>query len=508
MGRQEEIVKERIKRLEELKKTGVNPYPQNFEPKDKSSELQEKYSKLKSGEKTAYKTKIAGRLMNFRDFGKIAFGVLQDGKGKIQITLQKEETPNKTGEFFRKFVDVGDIIGIEGKVHRTERGELSVLVNKVDILSKAVLPLPEKWHGLQDKEERYRKRYLDLMMNPESKKVFETREKIIDIMRTLLKEKGFNEVETPLLQTVYGGASAAPFKTHLNALDIGLFLAISPELYLKRLIVGGFDRVFTITRNFRNEGIDFTHNPEFTMMEYYAAYKDYEFHMEFTEEFFKRLIKELKLPEKIEYRGKSINIKPPFKRVTFRDLIFKETGIDINKVNDFQKLRKEIISKKLEGVNVQGTIHYGELLDEMYKRVVRPKIIQPTFLTHYPVEMIALAKRNEKDTSKINSVQLIVDGAEMLKAYDELNDPFDQEMRLKEQQELLQKGATEAMPLDEDFITALKYAMPPTAGYGMGIDRLTMLLTGQESIRDVILFPFMKPEENKEDKNDGNNNKK
>lgn len=494
MGREEQIISERLKKIHQLREQGVNPYPQIFEQKEKAANLQEEFKKIKNGEKTKTSATIAGRLMNFRDFGKIAFGVLQDSSGKIQITLQEKETPEKIISFCKKYLDRGDIVGIKGIIHRTERGELSILVKDAELLSKSILPLPEKWSGLQEKEERYRKRYLDLIMAPEVKKVFQTREKIIDTLRNLLKEKEFVEVETPVLQSVYGGASATPFETHLNSLDIDLFLSISPELYLKRLVVGGFDRVFTICKNFRNEGIDFQHNPEFTMMEYYCAYKNYEFHMEFTEELFKRLRKELKLSDTIEYRGKKISLKTPFKRVTFRNLLIKEIGIDVDKANTFEKLKKEILSKDLKDVNVSQCAHYGALLDELYKRVVRPNIIQPTFLTHYPVEMIALAKRNEKDPTKINSVQLIIDGAEIIKAYDELNDPIDQENRLKEQQQLLSDGENEAMPFDEDFINALKYAMPPTAGYGMGIDRITMLLTGQDSIRDVILFPFMRPQ--------------
>ena len=494
MGREHQIIQERIKKLNSLKRDGINPYPQIFEVKDYSADLQEKHKSLKSGAKLKSKVRIAGRLMSIRDFGKIAFGVLRDRKGKIQIALQKGETSEKAKNFFKKYVDSGDIIGIEGTIWRTERGELSVVVKDLTMLTKSLLPLPEKWHGLQDKEDRYRKRYLDMIMNDSIKEVFLAREKIISTVRELLKEKEFVEVETPNLQTMYGGASAEPFTTHLNALDIDLYLSISPELYLKRLVVGGLDRVFTICKNFRNEGIDHQHNPEFTMMEYYCAYKDYNFHMKFTEELFNKLRKELKLPEVIEYRGNKISLRTPFKKVTFRDLLLREADIDIDKENNFNLLKKAITDKSLKDVNVKDCNHYGALLDELYKRVARPNIIQPTFLTHYPVEMIALAKRNESDNTKINSVQLIIDGAEVIKSYDELNDPLDQESRLREQQSLLQKGDDSAMPLDGDFITALKYGMPPTAGYGLGIDRLTMILTGQESVRDVILFPFMKPE--------------
>ncbi|MBX4196891.1 lysine--tRNA ligase [Candidatus Pacearchaeota archaeon] len=499
MGRQDEITAERLKKLKELRDKGIDPYPQKFERKDTAADLQSKYKKLKNEGKDKYKATIAGRLMSFRDLGKIAFGVVQDATGKIQVVIEEKETPEKIKDFAKKYVDVGDFIGVEGPIFRTQRGELSVVVKDITLLSKSILPLPDKWHGLEDKEERYRKRYLDLVMDPKVKEVFLKREKIIDVVRGLLKEKEFVEVETPLLQAVYGGASATPFTTHLNALDIDLFLSISPELYLKRLIVGGFDRVFTICKNFRNEGIDFQHNPEFTMMEYYSAYDNYEFHIEFTEELFKRLLKELNMTAMIGYRGKQISLEPPFKKITFRDLIMDKAGIDIDKANTFDKLKSEIVKKKIANINLKEATHYGSLLDELYKRIARPSIIQPTFLTHYPVEMIALAKRNEKDKTKINSVQLIIDGAEILKAYDELNDPIDQEDRLKEQQKLLQSGAGEAMPYDDDFITALKYGMPPTAGYGMGIDRLTMLLTGQDSIRDVVLFPFMKPQEKKED---------
>ena len=492
MGREEQIIGERKRKIDELRKLGVNPYPHKFDKKNSAGELHEKFGKL-GKEKFGKGVSVAGRVMSVRNLGRISFVKLQDSSGNIQIVLQDEHTKESVMKFVKKFIDSGDFVGVVGKVYRTQRGELSVMADKVELLSKSIKPLPEKWHGLKDKEERYRKRYLDLIMNPDVKEVFEKREIIVNEVRALLKEEGFTEVEIPTLQSIYGGASSKPFKTHLNALDIDLFLSISPEIYLKRLVVGGFERVFTICKNFRNEGIDAFHNPEFTMMEYYVAYKNYEYHMEMAEKFFNRIKKKLKLGDKIEYQGTQINLKTPFKRVKFRDLILKETGIDIDKADNFEKLEKEIKAKNLKDVDIKNCKHYGSLLDELYKRVVRPKIIQPTFLTHYPVEMIALAKRNEKDERKINSVQLIINGAEIVKAYDELNDPIDQENRLKEQARLLKKGDEEAMPMDEDFVNALQVGMPPTAGYGMGIDRLVMLLTNQPSIRDVILFPFMKP---------------
>jgi len=493
-GRERQIIEERIRKIQALRKEGINPYAYKFEGKrDYSESLRKEFAKLK-GEEYGRETLVAGRIMTKRILGKIAFVKLQDLRGNIQIVFQKGETPDDVFKFLKK-VDSGDIIGVKGRVFRTQRGELSIMAQELTILTKAILPLPEKWHGLKDKEERYRKRYLDLIMNPEIKEVFEKRAVIIDEIRNLLKEEGFLEVETPTLQTIYGGASAKPFITHLNALDIDLFLSISPELYLKKLIVGGYEKVFTICKNFRNEGIDALHNPEFTMIEYYIAYQNYEYHMKIAEKLFARLRKKLKLGDKIEYQGKKINLKAPFKRIKFRDLLLRETGIDVDKVDSFEKLKKEIVKRKLGDIG--NCKHYGALLDELYKRVVRPKIIQPTFLTHYPVEMIALAKRNENDPRKINSVQLIINGAEIVKAYDELNDPQDQRERLAEQAKLLRKGDEEAMPMDESFISALETGMPPTAGFGMGIDRLVMLLTNQPSIRDVLFFPFMKPEGSK-----------
>lgn len=493
MGREEQIVQERLKKLVALREEGVDPYPQEFE-KTHDTDYVNQFSSLKPGQAAGEHMQTAGRVMLKRDMGKIAFLTIQDWKGNLQLVFQKGETPEKVFPLMKK-LDVGDIIGVEGHIIRTQRGELSLQVQGLQLLSKSLQPLPEKWHGITDKEERYRKRYLDMIMHPEVRDTFLLRSKIVSVLRDLLREEGFVEIETPTLQGVYGGASAQPFMTHLNALDIDLYLSISPELYLKRLVVGGVEKVYTICKNFRNEGIDATHNPEFTMMEYYAAYKTYEYHMRFTEKLFYQLIKELNLPEKIRVGGEEISLKPPFKQVAFRDLLKKEIAIDINQEDTFEKLAAAIKKKKLKGVEISGCSHYGALLDELYKRVVRPNIIQPTFLTHYPVEMIALAKRNKKDPKKINSVQLLVNGAEMMKAYDELNDPLDQEARLNEQAALLKKGDGEAMPMDEDFIAALKLGMPPTAGYGMGIDRLVMLLAEQESIRDVIPFPFMRPED-------------
>src|SRR3989344_2025514 len=487
-GREKQIIDERIKKIGALRDRGIDPYPQDFEKKNSCLEIREKYSKLKEEGTSKDVVVTAGRVMLKRSMGKIAFGTVHDDGGKIQVLVQDE----KCMELF-KLVDAGDIIGVVGNPMKTKRGELSILAKEIRLLSKSVKPLPEKWHGLTDVEERYRKRYLYLIMNDDVREVFVLRSKIIQLLRDFLIGEGFMEVETPIVQGVYGGAYAKPFITHINALDIDAYLAVSPELYLKRLIVGGFEKIFTICKNFRNEGIDFAHNPEFTMMEYYVAYKNYEYHIDFIQRFFEKLKREIGLKDSIEYRGNKISLKTPFKRMTFRDLLLKEIAIDIDVDNSFEKFKSAIKKKNLK-VDISHCKHYGSLLDEVYKRLIRPNIIGPLILTHYPVEMIALAKRNKDDLSKINSVQLIIDGAELFKAYDELNDPIDQEERFNEQDKLKNIGDEEAMPKDKDFVNALMYGMPPTAGFGMGIDRLVMLLSGKDSIRDVIFFPFMKPE--------------
>jgi lysyl-tRNA synthetase class 2 len=491
-GREKQIVDQRLEKIEKLRAEGVDLYPQDFEKKDWCSDLQKKYSKLKNEAVSKDVVVTAGRLMLKRSMGRISFGTISDDGGRIQILVQKGESSEEAIKGF-KDLDVGDFVGVSGRPMRTKRGELSILSDEVRILTKAIRPLPEKFHGITDKEERYRKRYLDLIMNDEVRDAFRMRSKIIRVLRDFLVEEGFMEVETPLIQSVYGGASSKPFVTHINALDMDAYLSISPELYLKRLIVGGYEKVFTICKNFRNEGVDYSHNPEFTMVEYYAAYKNFEYHVDFIQRFFTKLRKELKLGNFIEYRGNKISLKTPFKRIRFRDLILENLGIDINEANDFEKFKAALKSKKID-VDVSGCHHYGSLLDEVYKRLIRPNIIQPTLLTHYPVEMIALAKRNKEDSSKINSVQLIIDGAEVVKAYDELNDPIDQRDRLGWQESLKDGGDDEAMPMDEDFIDSLMYGMPPTAGFGMGVDRLVMILMGKDTIRDVIFFPFMRPE--------------
>ncbi len=491
MGREDLIIGERKRKLEELRKLGINPYPHKYCPEDFSSEIKEKYKKLKENQKTKDYVKIAGRVMTIRDLGKLIFTTIQDSYGKLQIILQKDETSKNDFEIFKKYIDVGDFIGAEGIIMKTKTGEISVLIKKMQIITKSILPLPEKWHGIIDKEERYRKRYLDLIMNPEVKKVFEKRTIILDSIREFLKKKEFVEIETPYLQTIYGGAAAKPFKTHLNALDIDLYLAISPELYLKRLIVGGYEKIYTIARNFRNEGIDRWHNPEFTMMEIYQAYADYNDMMDLFEDIYENACKKVNGSTKVEFRGKVVDFKKPWKRMTMAQAIKKYAGIDVEKMSE-----KEMCNF-IEKNNVDCKQKcWGWGVQAIFEHFCEEKIEQPTFIINHPLETTPLCKlhRNDKLCRTIERFEPFCMGAELGNAYSELNDPIMQRKLLEEQQKMLAKGDEEANPLDEDFINAIEIGMPPTGGLGLGIDRMVMLLTGQESIRDVLLFPFMKPE--------------
>jgi lysyl-tRNA synthetase class 2 len=489
MSREDQIINERLKKIQELRKAGINPYPYSYDIKNHSKELHEKYSKLKNEEKTKDVVSLAGRVVSVRDLGKIAFLVLQDELGRIQLVIQEGETHDKIIEFAKKNVDLGDFIGVEGFVFRTKRGELSVLVKTLTLLTKAILPLPEKWHGLQDKEERYRKRYLDLLMSPDVREVFNKREKILDAVREFLKTRGFHEIDTPYLQTVYGGAAAKPFKTHLNALNIDLFLAISPELYLKRLIVGGYEKVFTIARNFRNEGIDRWHNPEFTMMEIYWAYTDYKDMMSLMEDLFEYVIKKVNGSTKITIKGTEVDFKKPWKRITMADAIKNSAKIDVMRMNE-KELREFIEENKVE-LKGKG---WGWQVQSIFEHFCEKDLIQPTFVIDHPKETTPLCKIHRNNPKLIERFEAFCLGTELSNAYSELNDPMEQRKLLEEQQKELKSGNEEANPYDEDFVNALEIGMPPTGGIGIGIDRMVILLTGQESIRDIIMFPFMRPE--------------
>jgi len=494
MTREEEMLKERIKKIDELKKLKIETYPYSFDQKDHADELQKKYSNIKPEEKTKEKAIVAGRLTTIRLMGKINFATLQDASGKIQIVIQEDEIGKEELDFFAKYIDSGDFVGVEGTVFRTKRGELSILAKKITLLTKSVLPLPEKWHGLEDKEERYRKRYLDLIANPEVKKTFEIRTKIIQAIREYLNSKGFIEVETPLLQPVYGGAEAKPFMTHLNELNIDMFMSISPELYLKRLLVGGFEKIYTICKNFRNEGIDKSHNPEFTMLECYQAYADYDTMMNLYEEIYEYVINKLNLNAEIEYQGKVLNFKRPWNKVAMYDGL-KKHGIDVKKISDKDLLKK---AKELK-LEVDAKTPRGLIIAELAKELIEKELIQPTHFINHTKETSPLCKINRKNDELIERDEPFANGMELGNIYSELNDPILQRKLFEEQIKIMKEKGI-GHPTDKDFINSLEYGMPPCGGLGLGIDRMVMLLTNSASIRDVILFPFMKPEANQDNK--------
>jgi len=492
MGREDQIITERKRKISELKEQKINPYPHSFDRKNTCLEC------LNS--KEGLKVQTAGRIMTKRDLGKIAFANLTDESGTIQVALQEGKTTEEVKNFFKKYVDTGDFVGVKGEVILTKTGQISILAEDLVVLSKAVLPLPEKYHGLKDKEERYRKRYIDLMMNPEVKEVFKKRSQIIKAIREFLNERGFIEVETPLLQTQYGGANARPFVTKINAWDMSMYLSISPELYLKRLIVGGFEKVFTICKNFRNEGVDFSHNPEFTMIEIYQAYADYNDMMKLIEECWeycaKKVLGTTKVKRVIEGKEYEIDFKAPWPRMTTLRAIKEYAGIDAEKMNA-KELREFCEKKKLKEYPKEGC--WGEYLDFLYEEFVEKNLIQPTHVIDRPKEGTPLCKRHRSDDRLNEQCEPVGLGMELGNIYTELNDPEFQEQLLKEQEEKGRGGDEEAHPMDDDFINALRIGMPPTGGIGWGIDRMIILFTGVESIRDIILFPTMKPEKKKEE---------
>ncbi|MDZ7290484.1 MAG: lysine--tRNA ligase [candidate division KSB1 bacterium] len=492
------VMRARREKLEKIKALGVNPYPHDFKRKHLAADIKNRFDEFFEKEVT-----IAGRLVSLRPHGKATFAHLEDSSGRIQIYVKLDAVGEKGYELFG-LLDLGDIIGVAGKVLKTRTGEITVQVANFQLLSKTLRPLPiakEKvedgervvYDAFADKELRYRQRYADLAVNPEVREVFIKRSRIIASMREYLTGRGYLEVETPILQPLYGGASARPFITHHNALDMKLYLRIADELYLKRLIVGGYDGVFEFAKDFRNEGMDRFHNPEFTMMELYVAYQDYNFMMDLVEEMLSKIVKDLTGGHKITYQGNEIDFTPPWPRVAMLDAIEKETGYNL-----FGKSQKELdeIARKLH-VEVDSTMGVGKLIDEIFGATVEPKLIQPIFITDYPLELSPLAKKHRSKPGLVERFEPFVGGKEVGNAFTELNDPIDQRERFWEQKKLLDAGDEEAQQLDEDFIRALEYGMPPTTGLGVGIDRLVMLLTDQPSIRDVILFPQMRPEQYK-----------
>jgi len=478
----------RIKKLKKIILAGISPYPLKGKRDYLISEVIENFDEISSKETEIF---LVGRIVLMREHGGLTFLNIEDGSGKIQVLLRKNKIGESGYQFFLDYFDIGDFIQVRGNLIKTKTGEKTLEATDYKLLAKSLRPLPEKWHGLKDVEERYRKRYLDLIFNKEVKQKFILRSKIVKEIRNFLQQKGFLEVETPILQPLYGGARARPFKTFLNALKMDLYLRIAPELYLKRLIVGGFEKVFEIGKCFRNEGIDRFHNPDFTMLEFYWAYADYKDLMKLTEEMFVFVLEKVFGKREIEYQGKKIDFTPPWPRVEFDHLFSKETKVDYDTIN---KKGLEEIAKKLS-VEIEGNLQKFEIAEEIFKKKILPKIWEPTFVIHYPVGFQPLAKCLENNPKRLANFQLVVANMELVNAFSELNDPLEQRKRFEEQERLFTEGFEEAQRIDEDFLEALEYGMPPTAGFGMGIDRLALLLTNSYSLREIILFPTMRKKE-------------
>ncbi len=486
-----ELIKQRIRKIDELAEMGVKPYGGPFESTDHAAQLLGRYRDVTKEELETQPVhcSLAGRIITYRDFGKAAFAHVQDASGRIQIYL-KRDVLGERHKLLKK-LDIGDIIGIEGRLFRTKTNELTVEVERFELLTKSVRPLPEKWHGLKDVETRYRQRYVDLIVNPEVRENFARRSVIIKAVRDYLESRNFIEVETPMMHQIPGGATARPFRTHHNALDIDLYLRIAPELYLKRLLVGGYERVYELNKNFRNEGISTRHNPEFSMLEFYIAYKDYNFLMSLTEELITTVAMKAVGTLKIPYGDDVIDLTPPWKRIPMLDAL-KESGVPSDILADAGKAKQWARENRID---IPEGSSLGKILDEIFKEKVEPGLVQPTFITDHPVELSPLAKRKADRPGLVERFELFICSRELANAFSELNDPFDQKGRFLEQVRAKQAGDEEAHWMDEDFIRALEYGMPPAAGEGIGIDRLVMLLTNSQSIRDVILFPQLKPED-------------
>ncbi len=486
-SRLDHIAQQRMEKLERIRARGINPYPHRYK---RTHTTEQAVTLLKQKEESltqAAEVSVAGRIMAHRKMGKISFLDIQDGSGKLQLMIDKKSLDDANVELL-KDLDIGDIIGASGKLFFTKSGEPTVLVGDFTLLSKSLHPLPEKWHGLQDVDTRYRQRYLDLIANPETKETFKARSQVIAAIRQFLNQRGFLEVETPIMQPSAGGALARPFVTHHHSLDQDFYLRIALELHLKRLIIGGFDRVYELGRIFRNEGISTKHNPEFTMLESYQAYADYNDVMNMLEEMVSGIVKQLTGNYTVKFGDNTIDFTPPWQRLELRQAIIKYSGIDFNKFPDADSLRTEMLRLKMEADPQKNR---GRLIDELISTCVEPNLINPTFLFDYPVEMSPLAKTKPDDERLVERFEAIAGGMEIANAFTELNDPVEQRQRFQKQQEGRNKEG-EAETIDEDFLLALEYGMPPTGGLGVGIDRLVMLLTNQQSIREVILFPQLR----------------
>ena len=485
-----DLRQQRIEKLKEIRELGIEPYPYDYPVENYAVEVIEKFADRQDFDEKEVPVKMAGRLMSIRGHGKSSFAHIQDSTGKIQIYVRKDRVGDRTYDELYKRLDIGDIVGVDGWLLRTRTGELTVLVEELTLLTKTLRPLPEKWHGLKDKETRYRQRYVDLIVNPDVKRVFLTRAKLVRVIRNFLDDRGFVEVETPVLQTIYGGAAARPFTTHHNALGTDFYLRIADELYLKRLIVGGIERVYEIAKDFRNEGMDRDHNPEFTMLELYQAYSDYEDIMRLTEEMIAHTVQELHGSTVITYQVEEIDFTPPWRRIPMLDSIKDALGTDI------KDMSREELSKLASEYNIecQDGVSKGKIIELLFEELVEKDLVQPTFITDYPVEISPFAKKKRGDDSLTERFEIFIGRMEIGNAFSELNDPLDQRERFLDQSRQREAGDEEAHMMDEDFLRALEYGMPPTGGLGIGIGRLTMLLTDAASLRDVILFPQMRPE--------------
>ena len=487
---QNELLALRRAKLDDLRSKG-NAFPNNFKRNALAADLHSSYDSFKASEleKEKVAVSVAGRIMLQRIMGKASFITLQDLSGQIQVYIKSDNVDEETYKEFKKW-DLGDVVGIKGKLFKTKTNELTVEAESIFLLTKSLRPLPEKHVGLVDTEQRYRKRYLDLLTNEESLMVFKTRSKLISEIRNIFHEEGYLEVETPMMQPVPGGAAARPFVTHHNALDMDLYLRVAPELYLKRLVIGGLERVFEINRNFRNEGLSTKHNPEFTMLEYYTAYADYKDQMDFMQTLLNTLAKRVLGKSVIETEGNKYDLSKPFERMTLIESIVKYLGVDKGKLEDRKELEK--IAKKLNVEKIKD-VSNGKLLVEIFEKGVEDKLDQPTFIEGYPKDVSPLSRTQDEDSNYVERFELFIGGTEIANGFSELNDPDEQSERFKQQVEQRASGDQEAMEFDEDYVEALEYGLPPCAGVGVGIDRLVMLFTGRSSIKDVLLFPQLKP---------------
>ncbi|OGL46032.1 MAG: lysine--tRNA ligase [Candidatus Schekmanbacteria bacterium RBG_16_38_11] len=488
-----ELIVQRKNKIEELKSLGLNPYPNDFKPTHSVEDIKKVYGEKGNEELEglADEVKVAGRMITVRLMGKTTFAHIQDFSGKMQVMLRENDLGESNYGVFKKLFDIGDFIGVRGKLFRTKTGELTIWVKEFKLLTKSLRPLPEKWHGLKDIEIRYRQRYVDLIVNPDVKKVFEARSRVIRALREFMDNEKFLEVETPMMQPIPGGAEAKPFKTFHNALGMELYLRIAPELYLKRLVVGGLERVYEINRNFRNEGISTQHNPEFTMMEFYMAYETYHNLMEFTERLITFVAQKVFDSLNFKFGDNDIDFTPPWERIGLISSIEKYAGISHKEL----ETRKETIeAAKRLGIKFDEKSSRGKIILKIFETLVEPQFIKPTFVYDFPIDVSPLSRRKEEDQDFVERFELYIGGLEIANAFSELNDPQDQKERFLKQVAEREEGDQEAHMMDEDYIRALEHGMPPTAGEGIGIDRLAMLLTNSSSIRDVILFPQMRKE--------------